>query len=187
MTTPRIAPLTASDDIDEKQRELLDALAPTGSATNIFATFVRHPTLFKHWSRFGGALLYRGELTPRDREIAILRTAWRCQAEYEWGQHVKIGLGAGLQQDEIDQIPAGPSASNWSLTEATLLRAVDELIDNYRIADGTWRELGTTYSEKQLIELPFLVGHYVMVAMALNTAGVQREEGVVGLPASPAG
>ena len=34
------------------------------------------------------------------------------------------------------------------------------------------------------VELVMTVGHYHLVSMALNTLGVQREEGVVGLPDS---
>lgn len=178
---PRIAPL-GDDEMDEKQRELF-AASGAGKARNIFRTFVRHPKLFRRWSAFGGALLFRGELPGRDRELAILRTAWRCQAPYEWGQHVVIGLDAGLTRAEIDRI-ATDDRTGWSESDALLLAATDELIDDKVISDGTWAALAATRSEKELIELPFLVGHYVMVAMALNTAGVEREEGVEGLPSS---
>ena len=36
------------------------------------------------------------------------------------------------------------------------------------------------YDERQLIEVPMLVGHYHMVAFTLNSLGVQREPGVPG-------
>ena len=42
--------------------------------------------------------------------------------------------------------------------------------------------LADNYDEKQLIEVPMLVGHYHMVAFALNSLGVEREPGVPGLP-----
>ena len=38
------------------------------------------------------------------------------------------------------------------------------------------------YDERQVMEVPMLVGQYHMVAFALNSLGVQREPGVPGLP-----
>ena len=49
-------------------------------------------------------LLMKGNLSPRVREIVILRVAWRSGSTYEWGQHVRIGLDSGLAQHEIDAL-----------------------------------------------------------------------------------
>ena len=49
------------------------------------------------------------------------------------------------------------------------------------ISDETWSRLSARYDEQQLIELCMLIGHYHMVAFALNSLRVQREEGVPGL------
>jgi uncharacterized protein YceH (UPF0502 family) len=178
----RLAPL-ADDELDDQQRELLGGvIAPSsGPTVNIFRTLVRHPGLFRRWLPFGGKLL-SGKLPARERELAILRVGWLCQAEYEWGQHVPIGLRAGLTEDEIARIPGGPRAEGWSDLDAAILRATDELHEDSCISDLTWERLSQEYDDKQLIELVMVVGHYHLVSMALNTLGVQREEGVVGLP-----
>lgn len=176
---PRIAPL-ARDDQDERARELLaGAGAPGAPAKNIFTTLVRHPGLFRRWLPFAGKLL-TGKLAARDRELLILRTGWRCRSEYEWGQHVLIGRQAGLTDEELGQIQEGPDASGWKELDAGLIRAADELHDDSCISDATWNFLAHHYDERQLIELPMLVGHYHLVAYALNSLGVQREPGVPG-------
>ena len=156
--------------------------SPTGVELNIFATLARHPRLFRKWSDFGGWLLYAGELPARDREILILRTGFRCGSEYEWGQHVAIGRMAGLSDEEIAAVAAGPDAGNWTDLEATLLRAADELHDQSRISDETWGALAKEYDDRQLIEVCMVVGQYHLVAFTLNSLGVEREEGVPGLP-----
>ena len=119
----------------------------------------------------------------------ILRTGWRCQAEYEWGQHVQIGTKAGLTDDEIERIKTGPDDPGWGPLDALLLRAADELHDDSCISDATWAELTTHYDERQLIEIPMVVGHYHLVSFCLNTLGVQREPGVSGFDgkSEPAG
>ena len=114
---------------------------------------MRHPGLFRKWLPFGGKLL-AGKIPPRDRELLILRTGWRCGAEYEWGQHAVIGRAAGLTDDEIRRVQDGPDAPGWSAADATLLRAADELHDDSCITDATWDALAARYDERQLIELP---------------------------------
>jgi alkylhydroperoxidase family enzyme len=181
--SPRIPPLPP-DEQDEQARELLaGATAPGSPAANIFSTLVRHPGLFRKWMPFGGKLL-AGKLPARDRELLILRTGWRCQSEYEWGQHVIIGKAAGVTDEEIERLKVGPEAPGWGPFDAVLVRAADELHDDACISDATWKALTERYDEKQMVEVPMLVGHYHMVSFTLNSLGVQREEGVVGLPAT---
>jgi 4-carboxymuconolactone decarboxylase len=38
------------------------------------------------------------------------------------------------------------------------------------------------YGVDQMIDVVFTVGQYTLVSMALNTLGVQRDEGVEGFP-----
>ena len=152
------------------------------SALNIFTTLAHHPHLLKRWSTFGGVLLYRGELDPREREILILRTGWNCQSEYEWGQHTAIGLAAGLTEKEVDATTLDPAAVEWNDDDALLITAADELHAVSKVSDATWARLAQRYNKKQLIELCMVVGQYHLVAMTLNTLGVQRDEGVDRFP-----
>jgi alkylhydroperoxidase family enzyme len=180
---PRIPPLPASEQ-DEQQRELLSGVRVTDApASNIFATLVRHPGLFRRWLPFGGKLL-AGKLPARDRELLILRTAHLCHAEYEWGQHRLIGLSSGISEAEIDDVRLGSGADGWEPFDAALLTAADELHETARISDVTWDILAARYDDRQLIEVPMVVGHYHMVAFTLNSLGVELEPGVAGFGAS---
>ncbi len=181
--TPRIPPLPV-DERDDQVQELLGGVGLTGPASNIFDTLVRHPGLFRRWLPFGGKLL-SGKLPARDRELLILRTGWHCRSEYEWGQHVLIARSVGITDDEIAAVTAGPGDPSWSAFDRVLLTAADELHNEASISDATWAVLAEHYDERQLIEVPMLVGHYHMVAFTLNSLGVQREDGVPGLPEPP--
>jgi 4-carboxymuconolactone decarboxylase len=167
---PRLTPLTDAELSDE-QRELLGGLALAGPASNIFATLVRHPGLFRRWLPFGGKLL-AGKLPPRDREILILRTGANCHTDYEFGQHVLIARNAGVTDDDVRAIVKGIGP------DPLLIAAADELHRDSVLSDETWAALSERYDDKQLMEVPFLVGHYHMVGMLLNSAGVEREPGV---------
>src|SRR5436190_23742181 len=98
MTQPRMAPMTV-DEMDAETREIVERGAFSGRVLNIFATLARHPKLLKRWLVFGTHVLGKSTLTPRERELLILRIGWRCGSDYEWGQHVVIGRAAGLTDD----------------------------------------------------------------------------------------
>lgn len=183
-STPRIPPL-AEADRDEQATELLaQAGGPAAGATHIFTTLVRHPGLFRKWLPFGGKLL-AGKLPARERELLILRTGWNCRSDYEWAQHVRIGRRAGLTGEEIARVRSaeGADATGWSTFDATLIRAADELHADACLSDATWAALSERFDQAQLIEVPMLVGHYHMVAFALNSLGVQVEDDVAAAPA----
>ena len=149
---------------------------------NIFSTLARHPDLFRAWLPFGGALLGGGVLPARERELLILRTGWNCGSPYEWGQHVRIAERLGMPREEILRVCEAPEADGWSTADATLLRAADELHEHAKLSDGTWGRLAETYDERGLIEIAMLVGHYHMVAFALNSLEVDLDDGLEGLP-----
>jgi alkylhydroperoxidase family enzyme len=171
----RIPPTTEADR-DERTEGLLAAFRrEDGTDLNIFATLAHHPRLLKRWSAFGGTLLFGGALPGRDRELLILRTAWLCKAEYEWGQHVLIGRASGITDEEIDRIPQDEISGGWAARDRALLRAADELHERSVISDDTWKVLADDYDYQQLIEVCMVVGQYHMVAFTLNSLGVELE------------
>lgn len=181
-TTARLAPL-ADDELDDDQHAILDPLlAFRGSSLNIFRTLAHHPRLLRKWLGFGSQVLLASTLPARDRELLILRTAWNCQAVYEFGHHTEIGHEAGITDDEVARILGGPDDPGWSEADRLLLRAADELHVDQCLSDATWASLGEVYDDKQVLDLVFLVGQYHLVSMALNSFGIQPEEGVPGFP-----
>lgn len=176
---PRVAPL--SDD--EFPADLKSGFGD-GPILNIFRTLAHHPGLMKRWLVFGNHVLAKSTLAPRERELVILRIGWLCRSGYEWGQHVKIGLDAGLTQAEIDRIPLGSGAPEWGELDRALLDATDELHADAFISDATWGRL-SGLSDVQKMDLVFAVGQYNLVSMALNSFGVQPEAGLPVLPPAP--
>lgn len=170
----RMAPLPLDEQTVEQQRLLDSTGAPGLPATNIFSTLVRNERIFRRWLPFCAALL-SGAIPARERELVVLRVGWLCRSEYEWAQHEVLGRRAGLEQEEIDRIPAGPTAEGWSSLDRTLLSAVDEVHETNTICDETWACLSEHFGEEELIELLMLIGQYHLVSFALNAMGVQVE------------
>ena len=180
LSQPRITPLTETEWTDE-QRKVLEPVHKEGRVYNVLGTLARHWEAAKKFGVWGYHVMGKtSTLPPREREILILRIGWLCQAEYEWGQHVVFGKGAGLTDAEVARIKAGPDAAGWAPFDATLLRAADELHADACISDATWAALSARYSTEQLMDVVFAVGQYNLVSMALNTFGVQLDKGVKG-------
>jgi alkylhydroperoxidase family enzyme len=172
----RIAPLR-NEELTPEQAEVLAPMMERGPVLNIFRTLARAPAAAKAFLAWGNYILSkRNGLPAREREIVILRTGYLCRSGYEWTQHVGIGLRAGLTEDEVQRLKAGPAAG-WSPADAALIQAADELHREQFITDTTWAALSAHFDEKQRMDVVFTAGQYTQVSMMLNSFGVQLDEG----------
>jgi alkylhydroperoxidase family enzyme len=149
--------------------------ATHGDSPRVLTTLARHRRLFRRWLPFAAGLMRGTELPREDVELLILRTAWNCASWYEWAQHVALAAATDLDQSTPVRVMEGAGAEGWSPRQRALLLATDELHEFQVISDATWELLADELRERELLELCFLVGHYEMVAMALNSLGVEPE------------
>jgi AhpD family alkylhydroperoxidase len=178
---PRIKPV--SSPTPEAAETLAKLGAADGRPLNIFGTLAHHPLLLRRYVALGGVFLSFNQLPARERELVILRVAWRTRAVYEFGHHTRLGLAAGVTDAEIERVVQG-ALDGWPAADAMLLRAVDELQAGDRVGDQTWAALAERYSEAELLELLGLIGFYRMTAGLLNSAGVEPDAGLAGWPAT---
>ncbi|MFX0082616.1 MAG: carboxymuconolactone decarboxylase family protein [Candidatus Hodarchaeota archaeon] len=165
-----------SIDIKDHETSVKEYIRQKGTIFNLRATLMRHKDLFLRWGLFANQVFVRSEIPPREKELIISRTAWLCKSEYEWQHHITGAKRAGLFSDQlIDRIKEGPDAEGWDPFDATLVRAVDELYTDNFISDSTWNILSERYKINQLIEILFIVGYYNLLALVLNSLGVQLE------------
>ena len=177
LRAPRIPPVDL-DTLPEPERETLMGLLGGGPPLNIFRTLAHAPKALARFLEWGGYVLSRRNSLPaREREIVILRTGFLCRSGYEFTQHTRIGLQAGLSEAEIGAIKRGADAPGWSAAERALLHATDELHKDQFISEATWAALGEHFDQKQRMDVVFTVGQYTQVSMMLNTFGVQLDEG----------
>lgn len=143
---------------------------------NLLGMFAHHPELTRAYNTFNGHLLFATTLTPRQRELLVLRVGALRDAEYEWLQHKVIATDLGMTAEEIARVAEGPDADGWAPLDAALLRAVDELVADARIGDQTWAVLAAELDAQQLLDLVFTVGAYEVLAMAMRTFAVEVDE-----------
>jgi alkylhydroperoxidase family enzyme len=145
-------------------------------ALNLLGTFAHHPELIRAYHTFNGHVLFSTTLSPRQRELVILRVAALRSATYEWAQHKVVGGDAGLEPEEIERIAAGPDAAGWSTLDAAIVRSADELVRDAEISDATWSVLSAELDTQQLMDLVFTVGAYDLLAMVTGSFGVELDD-----------
>lgn len=166
----------------DAQREILEPRENNGRVLGVWSTCAQAPELCNAWLVFTDYILQDSSLPTRDRELLIMRIGWLNGGAYEWAAHRGLALGVGISEEQLRMITVGPDAPGWSAWDATLLRAADELHSNALVSDATWNAMAERYDRRQLMEAVFTVGQYNMVAMYLNSLGVQFEEGFQGFP-----
>ena len=145
---------------------------------NVLGAMAYHPELSRAFFTFNGHLLSATTLTPRQRELLILRTAALQQSEYEWAQHVVIAGDVGISRAEVAQIAWGPDSTLWSDADATLLRAADELVADGIIGEDTWAALTEHLDTQQILDVIFTVGAYQTLGYMLRSFGIELDDDV---------
>jgi 4-carboxymuconolactone decarboxylase len=183
----RIGPLKP-EEFDADSKALVIAIRESFGVTEhsvipeIFATMLKHPGLYRTQMELSIQLVGKGAaLPPRERELAVLRVGWLCRAPYEWCQHVDIAKRYGIRTEEVERVTQGSTAPGWTEHESAILRGVEELLGSQMISDGTWDVLARTWTERQLMEFPVLVGTYVTIAYSQNALRIRLGEQKGGL------
>ena len=179
LAQPRVKPLEP-EDWDEATEEIMKPFVERGRIFNIFKTLAHYPDLMKRWMVFANHILGKSSLAVRERELLILRIGYLCQSGYEWGQHVLIAREASMSDEEIRSAKTGPDTPGLGDLDRLLLSAADELHGDAHVSDATWDGLSELLTTQQLMDVVFTVGQYNLVSMALNSFGVQLDEGLPG-------
>jgi alkylhydroperoxidase family enzyme len=189
---PRI-PLLPTSEWPPEMRDALAAMVPPVQrhprppledrprARGVLGTLAHHPELAKALFTFNGHLLWATSLTPRQRELIVLRVAAKRRAAFLWGQHIFEARDSGLTEEEISRIAFGPEAPFFAPLDAAMLRAVDELIDDGEVTAGTWEALAAELDAQQLLDLLFTAGCYLMFSWLYRSAELEPDPDIPGM------
>jgi len=173
MPAPRIAPIDPPYP-PEVQLEF-DKLMRGAPPLLLFRTVARNARVLQRM--MAGALLDRGSISLRSRELMILRTCARCGAEYEWGVHVAtFGAKAQWTPEQLRSTVYGTGDDAcWGLKDRSVIRLADQLHDTNRVDDALWEEMSARFAAEQMVELIMLAGLYHAVSYMVNAIDVQHE------------
>lgn len=191
---PLLAPLTAAEWSDDEYAAFGALLGLPGEKVpragsghqadplrfDIIGLLARHPKMARKFLTFNGWLLQRGELPLRLRELAVLRVAHTRRSAFFWGEHTRVATEGGVPGDDISRLAEGNDG--FTGTDRLVLEATDELLARGSADASTWQRLTEELGTHQAMELIFVVGTYVMLAMAFDTWRLDAPAGSASLP-----
>jgi 4-carboxymuconolactone decarboxylase len=175
---PARLPQVRPDDVTDEMREFLSKWTGgvfQGADKNpVLLTFAHHPKLADLFSQFNIHLLSTNTLPVKQRQIAIMRTAWICNATYMWSSHLRTSMRCGLSPDMYAPIKVGADDPYFSDFERVVIRATDELVHDKIVSDASWQALMAEWNNQQMLDFLFTVGAYVTIAGVMRSTGAER-------------
>ncbi len=178
---PEVDPEALTDEMREFLAKWTGGIFSNADSNPVLLTFAHHPQLADLFSQLNIHLLSTNTLPVRQRQIAIMRTAWICGAAYMWSSHLRTSERAGLEPELYGPLQNGADDPYFTDFEKVVIRATEELVREHRIGDENWAALAREWNHQQLLDFMFTVGCYQMVAGVMNSAGVEREENLLEL------
>ncbi|WP_062385531.1 hypothetical protein [Demequina iriomotensis] len=137
-----------------------------GSLRGPFNAMLLEPGLGGALQDLGAAIRYRGTLTDRCREIAILLVAARWDSAFEREAHEAVGRASGLSDAEL-AAARREDPSVFAGEEAAVVRCTLALLDG-DLDDEGWAAAASTLGRARVFELATLVGYYATLALQLR-------------------
>lgn len=165
-------------DIENSSQEVKDAFARLPAKLNIFRMMAHAQTCLVPAMRLGGAILGKQRLSSRLREMVILAAARIEGGEYEWVQHVPIGLACGITQPQIDALDAQDfQAGCFDATDKAVLRFTQEVVRDVRASEEAFAAVAAVLSPQEIVEVILTAGFYMMMARLTESTGVEIDAG----------
>jgi len=149
--------------------------ANTGRVLNLWKVMGHCPYIGLNFHRLGNSLLRGEELSPKLRELAVLRVGCLAQSEYELRQHSVIARRCGVSQKQIDEISDWATSSEFGDEERAVLGYTDEVAGAIRVKDETFARLRGFLSEHAIVELTTAIGYWGMACRILVALEVELD------------
>ncbi len=169
--------IPSADQVSDELKDVFRNMERRGGQVlNVFKVMAHCPRICKEFLRLGNVILFHGSLPPKLRELAILRVGDLAEAAYEWAQHVPLGLGAGLTNEQIKALHRWKDSSLFGVQERAILQYTDEVAENIRVSEKTFNAIREFLTEEQVVELTTAIGYYGMVSRILEALQIELEE-----------
>src|SRR6478672_3504508 len=100
------------------------------SLSSPFNVWNRRPELADRLQKVGEYIRFRSSLPPRLNELAILITARRWNAQYEWFAHHRLAMAGGLDPKIAEDLANGRRPAGMKDDEAVVYDFTTELFDH---------------------------------------------------------
>jgi 4-carboxymuconolactone decarboxylase len=162
-----------------EQRRIWDECkaGPRGSVPPPVHVWLKSPGLADHAHKLGAYVRFGTPYTPKQTEIAILVTARYWTAQFEWAAHVRLGLQAGLSQEQIDAIAERRTPEFDDPDDRLIYEFAHGYYQNHRLSEDIYERMRARWGDKGVVDLAGLIGYYSFVSVTLNVFEVPTPPG----------
>ncbi len=150
-------------DHPELAAEIAKIKGGRGALINIYKLLLHSPAVCMNWFEHIGAIRWKTKLSPRLREIAIVRIAQAARYGYALQQHIPgIAVPDGVSLEECNALKDWKPSPFFNEAERAALAYVDAIIAGPEVPDDVFNAVRKHYSEREVVELTVLAGTYIM-------------------------
>ncbi len=150
-------------DHPELATEIATIKGGRGALINIYKLLLHSPQVAMTWFEYIGAIRWKTRLTPRLRELVIVRIASVGRHAYAIQQHVPaIAVPDGVTLAECDGLKDWRASGMFSEAERAALAYADAMMAAAEVPDDVFNAVRKHYSEREVLELTVLIGTYIM-------------------------
>lgn len=142
---------------------------------NLYRALPNHKLMAEYSLSMIEALVEKGLLGARLRELIILRVGARTHAAYELHHHRRIARNAGLTKEEIAAAVLEVDEVCLSDLERLVLRYVDFLIIDVKAPKDIFLAVIEELGVERALEILYLTGFYMLLSRFLETTEVEIE------------
>ena len=178
---PRVPLLSAEDArVAAEEVGLPQALAEL----NVFRVLLHQPVAAKALSDLLLALLFRGRLDDRLRELVIMRIGWATGSDYEWTQHWRIAREQfGCSAEDLLALRDWQRSDHFGPAERAVLAATDETLETGTLSAETWAACEAHVGgDVERVELVAAIGVWRLVSQLTRSIEIPLEDGVASWP-----
>ena len=172
------------DQIPEELKEVFDSIVGSQRGVGTLSNgalpgpfngwMYTDPEMARALDGIGMAVRLNTSNVPKTmKEVAICVIGAHFRSNVEFWAHSRIALAAGVRQEVLDSIYNSEKPSFSDNGEEPFQKAAYDMameyLDGYRVSDETYQTvLDLLGSEKAMIELVLVMGHYIGLATQLN-------------------
>lgn len=140
--------------------------------------YANSPKAAEAYMTIAGYARKESALDPKLRELALLQVGHVTRCAYEFTHHVKVALAAGLTPQQVAAIPDANAGrpTGFSPIELAVLKVAAAVTAGEAVDDETFDFLAATLGNEHLMDLLFVIAHYLGMARLLTTLRIDLED-----------
>ena len=179
----RLTPITSKDQVAEKDRAIVDAIAQSrGTIQGPFTMFLHCPELASRVAHLGAFVRFEGALDMRVRVLAAMTVAREFEAVYVWGAQTGGARRLGVPEATITAIRENHSRG-VPPEDAEIVDFTRQLLRRHRVDEASASSLRRRFGDEGFIEFAGAIGYYSLLAMTVNACELEAAPGAEVLQA----